>query len=194
MRTNHHKLPTGLNLGCGQFPIEGCLNVDLSPFAKADFTYDLRRLPYPFPDNSFERIEAHHVLEHLEDPFLVMKELHRILKPGGLLRLSVPHFSRGFTHPEHKAGFDVTFPCYFRPDFRGGFTGTTFQLKKMRLHWFCQLPLKKSEMRTPLYFFGRTVGLFLDSLAALSPLACSRLWCFWVGGFEEISFEFQKPN
>ena len=43
-----------------------------------------------------------------------MREIHRITKPGGTVRIWVPHFSRGFTHAEHKSGFDVTFPYYFR--------------------------------------------------------------------------------
>ena len=38
----------------------------------------------------------------------------------------------------------------------------------------------------------RVVGGVMNFLANLSPLACSRLWCFWVGGFEEIEYHFVK--
>ncbi len=64
-------------------------------------------------------VEASHLLEHLDRPFLAMKEMHRILKPGGQLIIKVPHFSRGFTHAEHAHGFDVTFPNYFNKKFSG---------------------------------------------------------------------------
>ena len=39
--------------------------------------------PIPFPDNSFASIVSFQVIEHLEDDALFIKEIHRILKPGG---------------------------------------------------------------------------------------------------------------
>lgn len=113
-----------LNLGSGEDYKEGFVNVDWQPLTKADVEHNLNVFPYPFEDNSFDYIEAFHVLEHLDRPFNVMKELHRILKPGGKLVVKVPHFSRGFTHAEHAHGFDVTFPLYFNPNFtKSGYFG-----------------------------------------------------------------------
>src|SRR5581483_10267047 len=105
-----------LNIGCGQFKKPGFLNVDFNPDFDPDVVVDLGDPPYPFPSDQFELIEADHVLEHLPDPFAAMAELHRILKPGGKLIVRVPHFSRGFTHADHRRGFDVTFAYYFRPE------------------------------------------------------------------------------
>ncbi len=115
-------VPTKLNLGCGQFPREGFLNVDVDAAAKADVWLDLANPEslQSFPPGHFEVIVMDHVLEHLDDVFGVMAAVHRLLTPGGRLEIRVPHFSRGITHPEHKHGFDVTFPEYVRPDFRGG--------------------------------------------------------------------------
>lgn len=179
-----------LNLGCGEFKKEGYINIDIYPHLKPEVLHDLNKLPYPFPENEFELIEVSHVLEHLEDVFNVMRELHRILKPDGKLIIRVPHFSRGLTHPEHKRGFDVSFPYYFNPSFKGGFAGVEFQLKKMRLHWFAQQYLKKTVISTPLFIAGTLIGNILDLVANISPSFCSRIWCFWVGGFEEIEFHF----
>ncbi|RME81353.1 MAG: class I SAM-dependent methyltransferase [Planctomycetota bacterium] len=183
-----------LNLGSGSFPKKGFVNLDINPNLPVDIVHDLNEFPYPFGDNEWDYIECDHVLEHLEDPFRVMKELHRILKPEGILIIRVPHFSRGFTHPEHKRGFDFTFPYYFQPTFRGGYTGCEFYLKKMRFHWFGQPYLKKTVLSCPSFYLGKIGGIILDCLANLSPMLCSRLWCFWVGGFEEIEFCFQKPG
>jgi ubiquinone/menaquinone biosynthesis C-methylase UbiE len=44
----------------------------------------------PFDDNSFERLIATHVLEHLPFPHLVIQEWVRVLKPGGVLSLILP--------------------------------------------------------------------------------------------------------
>lgn len=49
--------------------------------------------PLPFADNSVDAVYASHVWEHLyyRDSKRVTKELVRILKPGGILRLCVPN-------------------------------------------------------------------------------------------------------
>ena len=44
----------------------------------------------PFPDNFFDVIVSSHVLEHIENDVLCIKECARVLKPGGELILWVP--------------------------------------------------------------------------------------------------------
>ncbi len=182
-----------LNLGCGQFPKDGYVNLDCSPLAKADVLHDLNSFPYPFEENSFDLIEADHVLEHLAEPFEVMGELNRICKPGGIIHIRVPHFSRALTHPQHKSGFDVSFPWYFSPEKFGAYTGITLQTLKMELHWFAQKYLMKQVLPSWIYAGLFCLGSVIDVCAKISPSLCSRLWCFWVGGFHEIEFIFRKP-
>lgn len=43
-----------------------------------------------FDDGSFDIVIAHHVLEHIPDDARAMRELHRVLKPGGKAILSIP--------------------------------------------------------------------------------------------------------
>lgn len=50
---------------------------------------DLLRLP--FADGSFDRVLCTEVLEHIEDDAAGLGELFRVLKPGGVLAVSVPH-------------------------------------------------------------------------------------------------------
>ena len=142
-------LPTHLNLGCGQFPREGFLNVDHDSAAEADIHVDLSDLRAydAFPADHFEVIVMDHVLEHLDDVFGVIGAVHRILSPGGRLEIRVPHFSRGITHPEHKHGFDVTFPEYVRPRFRGGYIGVPLELVSMRLEYMIRWDLKEVAVK-----------------------------------------------
>ena len=44
-----------------------------------------------FSDNSFDIILASEILEHLKDDFKGLKEIYRVLRPGGLVLISVPH-------------------------------------------------------------------------------------------------------
>ncbi len=187
MEPKHPKL----NLGCGEDKKEGYVNLDFHDHVKPDVVHNLNDLPYPFPDNSFELIEAFHILEHLDRPFSVMQELHRILKPGGTLHIKVPHFSRGMTHSEHKSGFDVIFPYYFNKNFtKSGFYGVEFVHKKTELHWMTFFHLMKHMGVSPITVTVlRGVNFVITGLANMGQNFCSRIWCFWVGGFEEIEFE-----
>jgi len=39
----------------------------------------------PYQDNLFDAVFSHAMLEHMHDPLVVLKEIHRVLKPGGLV-------------------------------------------------------------------------------------------------------------
>jgi glycosyltransferase involved in cell wall biosynthesis/ubiquinone/menaquinone biosynthesis C-methylase UbiE len=55
---------------------------------------DIHKLP--FATGSFDKVLMTEVLEHLADDRLAMQEIYRILKPGGILALSVPHANYPF--------------------------------------------------------------------------------------------------
>ena len=46
----------------------------------------------PFADASFDRIICTETLEHVADAQLALREMARVLKPGGRVAVSVPHF------------------------------------------------------------------------------------------------------
>ena len=182
-----------LNLGCGAFPKAGFVNLDYRADVGAEVVHDLNKLPLPFDDNSFSYIEADHVLEHVDNPFALIREMYRVVEHGGIIVIRVPHFSRGFSHPEHKRGFDVSLPLYFNPTFKGGYEGVQLHLEKMRFTWFAQRYLKKITLPRYMYWSGIALSSIFDVCANFSPFLCSRVWCFWVGGFEQIEFVFRKP-
>ena len=63
------------------------LSVDLEP-GKADRVADIQNLP--FENGAFDAIYCSHVLEHIPDDRKAMKELYRVLSPGGWALIMVP--------------------------------------------------------------------------------------------------------
>jgi ubiquinone/menaquinone biosynthesis C-methylase UbiE len=96
-----------LNIGCGNAPKEGYLNVDIGDCDK-DMFMDVTE-PLPFPDETFTHIFAQHVLEHIprENFFRVFREIHRILRKGGTLDFCVPKAGSDnfWTDPTHTMPF-----------------------------------------------------------------------------------------
>ena len=54
----------------------------------ADMHFDLHHIP--LDDEQFDVVFCNHVLEHVEDALVCMKELYRVLKPGGWGIMQVP--------------------------------------------------------------------------------------------------------
>jgi SAM-dependent methyltransferase len=59
-----------------------------SPLAKVKM--DIHKIP--FPDDTFQVVLCNHVLEHVTDDMRALKEIARVLKPGGFAILQVPFF------------------------------------------------------------------------------------------------------
>jgi SAM-dependent methyltransferase len=93
-----------LDLGCGNQPYRPYLTgvgqyIGLDypttqgeppPGAKPQVHGDARKLP--FPDHSFDGLLCSQVLEHVDQPETVVREMGRVLKPGGVGLLSLPFF------------------------------------------------------------------------------------------------------
>jgi len=84
-----------LYIGGGGCFVDGYVNLDLFPMAGVDVAADAALLP--FGDAVFQRVECDAVLEHVPDPGRVMREIERVLTPGGYAHVVTP-----FCHPFHE--------------------------------------------------------------------------------------------
>ncbi len=108
------RLPLRLHLGCGTCTPRGWVNVDYAVGARLARVPALRRAcralglfhldwpagivihdlrkPFPWPSGSAEAVYSSHTLEHLSrsQGRQFVLECHRVLRPGGVLRLVVP--------------------------------------------------------------------------------------------------------
>lgn len=83
-----------LNLGCGANIVEGWLNVDLTPRPRATFLDGRGR--WALPDAAFDLVLCEHMIEHIDQAAGVhlLAESHRVLKPGGVIRVATPDLDR----------------------------------------------------------------------------------------------------
>jgi SAM-dependent methyltransferase len=103
-----------------KFP--GAIGIDSNLRSRADVICDLQKFPWPFAARSFGSIRAIHVIEHLEDVVATMEECHRLLRPGGRLRVETPHYTdySSFCDPTHKHHLN-SFSFRYFGDQHGGF-------------------------------------------------------------------------
>jgi predicted SAM-dependent methyltransferase len=81
-----------LNLGCGDYPLDGFINVDSTLRHGVNAVINVP--PLPWPDASVSEIYAGHFLEHLDfaDGGELLRECSRVLVSGGSIGVVVPDF------------------------------------------------------------------------------------------------------
>lgn len=80
------------DFGCGGHKqIPGAYGVDQVLMPGVDAIADLER-ELPFDSDAFDHIFAIHVLEHIHNLLGLMRELHRVLRPTGVLHVFAPHW------------------------------------------------------------------------------------------------------
>jgi SAM-dependent methyltransferase len=111
-----------LDVGCGRNKRPGAIGIDRHPASHADVLCDLDRFPYPFAASSFDRLLAIHVIEHLDDVLRALEEFHRLVRPGGTVRIETPHYTdfSSFCDPTHRHHLTSFSLRYFGED-HGGF-------------------------------------------------------------------------
>lgn len=118
-----------IDLGCGVMPYRAVLEPHVTRYDSLDprpqvtgITYqaDLQDMAI-VPAATYDSAICFEVLEHVPDPFKALTEIHRVLRPGATLIVSVPHLSRLHEEPYdffrythyglramfERAGFDV---------------------------------------------------------------------------------------
>lgn len=89
------------------------LSKELNPEKLKFVHWDLNAVPLPFEDNSFDVVVCLEVLEHINKQLEAIQEYYRILRPGGVLLVSVPdnQFEEESSHiNQHENPFHLYVP------------------------------------------------------------------------------------
>jgi Methyltransferase domain len=65
---------------------------DLAPSSAEVQQIDLQQIPYP--DETFDMVICNHILEHVDNADIALREIHRVLKRGGRAICQTPYASR----------------------------------------------------------------------------------------------------
>jgi len=79
-----------LNIGCGS-SFEGDVRVDIRRTKAVNLIADAHSLP--FKEESFSQIICTEVLEHVESPIKVLKEIKRVMRKDGIALVTVPNLT-----------------------------------------------------------------------------------------------------
>lgn len=114
-----------LNLGAGSDIHHDAVNVDHLDLPGIDVVHDLSITPWPLPDSEFTEVIARDIVEHLPShtqnrkPSVVafVEECHRVMAPGGTLRIQTPRHDAAFMwiDPTHVRGFTEESFDFFDP-------------------------------------------------------------------------------
>lgn len=93
-----------LNLGSGDFPAEGWVNVDIAENEHVHPDLVASALKLPLPDGCAEAVYAGHVMEHLAaaDVVLALAEIRRVLMPDRSLMVVGPDLERAVSVEERE--------------------------------------------------------------------------------------------
>lgn len=163
-----------IDIGCGtgnfvnQLITDGfqARGVDFESYHGNPINVDLNFETIPIPDNSVDCVTCFETLEHLENPFHVVREVHRILKPGGIFIGSIPNPYHLFNRLSFlKNGVFYRYPV--RGDHISTFTKTVWEIifsKKFQtvetIYAFGEFPYRwLAKFRWPeTEWFGRSMG------------------------------------
>jgi SAM-dependent methyltransferase len=177
-----HKRGVLLDIGCGYgFFIDAARQrgwhvkgIELCEHARAYATsksleVDTKKLfDQRYKNETFDVVTLFYVLEHLPEPLKYLKEINRILKPGGLLLARVPH-----TTPLVKAlkTFGIPNRLYDAPSHLSDFSPHTISLA-LEKTGFCEIRTFPGGATRPHELGKRIIscgsGLIADVLYAIS--------------------------
>lgn len=151
-------------------------------YGKIDFVSDI--LNIPVPDKSYDVILCTEVIEHIPDPIAAIKEISRILKPGGKLLITAPlqsglhqepyHFYGGYTkywYQKFLSENDLT-DMDIEPN--GSLYTTYFSLGMATFKSFLEIMLDDKNLLRKLIAFISII-IFIPILLIINPMF-SFLW------------------
>jgi SAM-dependent methyltransferase len=160
-----------ISVGGGPVRVHPALvNLNIGLFPNVDVTADAYELPYAA--GAVDAVHCEAVLEHLEFPDAAVKEMYRVLRPGGRLFAATPFLQAFHGYPDHYQNFTLT--GHVRLFERAGFSvltagtcvGPNFALRDLATNYLGRaIPGTAGKAAKSLYSLCTIPFLYLDRIA-----------------------------
>jgi SAM-dependent methyltransferase len=100
LEANPDKLYIDIGAGMRDFVFDNCLYIEVYPSLIADVIMT-PNTKLPFLDASLDGVGCFSVMEHVEDPYFLAREIKRVVKPGGKLFIDWPFLQPFHGYPSH---------------------------------------------------------------------------------------------
>ncbi len=155
-----------LELGCGDHKKNpAALGVDQLDFSCVDLVGDVFDVLEKFPDQCIDGISSFHFVEHVGDLSKLIHAFDRVLKRGGILEITVPHFSNPYFYsdPTHKNHFGLYTFCYFTTQHPFSRTVPTYGMDRALNIVSVDLIFKSPKPFYVRYAFKKSLGWIFNS-------------------------------
>jgi ubiquinone/menaquinone biosynthesis C-methylase UbiE len=162
-----------IELGCGSKKMNpDSIGIDILDYPEVDIVGDIFEVLKKFPDSSVEYVSSSHFIEHIGDINLLILELERVLKSGGIIDFIAPHFSNPYFYsdPTHRNFFGLYTFSYMSFDKIFSRKIPTYQKNLVLNLESVDLIFKSNK---PFYFryaFKSIIGLLFNSCAYMKEL------------------------
>lgn len=157
-------------------------SIDIDPAVRPDIVGDV--LNPPIPDASYDTIVSNQVMEHVQEPWVMIEQIARILRPGGTCILSAPFMApfhanptdfyrfteQGMRHLVERAGLEVLICTK-----HGGFWASAGETVKHR--FFNPLNTRRSRLNKLLAPRVEKIFRFLDRLKGTPGIVYNNVVC-----------------
>ena len=133
----------------------------------------------PFPEDHFDRVFSHALLEHLFDPVVALREFHRVLKPGGVIGVCCPDWGGFILSPSSDELTEATKAYASRQDQNGGDTHIGRKLgQQLNSAGFQKIRLSARYENFPNpSIIGEYLAIQLEDAGDVDSAVAFRNWC-----------------
>jgi len=125
-----------VDLGCGRRKYPNSIGIDRIKLKSVDIIADLNK-SIPLKSDSVDVFVSFHCIQHLNDFIFVVEEIHRVVKPNGVVKIKLPYFNcfDAFTDPTHKHFFTERAFDYFADEiYFNYYSKAKFKIVKKKLN------------------------------------------------------------
>jgi len=162
-----------IELGCGSRKRNSeAIGIDILDYPAVDLVGDVYDVLQKLPNSCVIHASSHHFIEHVGDLNLLMSELERVVKPGGVIDFVAPHFSNPYFYsdPTHQKFFGLYTFCYMSHSTIFSRKVPTYQNNLIFSLECVDLKFKSAKPFYGRYLFKSIIGKLFNSCSYMKEL------------------------